>query len=139
MTARNADAPGVLYVLAALIGFCALPLSFAVLSHGYGMESARLDFLMDFLALLSDRREGSGAWLAGVLVFAAPQGVLGALFGYAWPQAGWRWGVWLTAAPLCLLAFVVPVAGFFLSAAALTTLPACAGAYAGARLHARVN
>src|SRR5688500_1710259 len=139
MTARNADVPVVLYLLAALISFCVLPLSFAVLSLGYGMERVGLDFLTDYLALLLDRQWGSGAWLAGALVFSVPQGVLGVLFGYAWPQAGWRWGVWLTAPPLCLLAFVVPVAGFFLSAAALTTLPACAGAYAGARLHARVN
>jgi hypothetical protein len=42
--------------------------------------------------------------------------------------------VWLTAPPLCLLTFFVPSVGFFLPAAALTTLPACAGAYAGARL-----
>ena len=126
MTSRTAHAPRLFYALATLVGFCGLPLSFAVVSLGLG--GARPDFLTLILG------EGRGAWLAGVAVFAAPQGLLGALFGYALPEAGWRWGVWLTALPLCLLTFFAPAAGFFLHAAALTVLPACAGAYAGARL-----
>jgi len=134
MTVRTADATRFLYVLAMLIGCCGLPLSFAVLSYGYGMERVSSDFLTDFLALLFNQREGSGAWLAGVLMFAVPQGFLGLLFGYAVPEVGWRWGVWLTAPPLCLLTFFVPAVGFFLSAVALTTLPSCVGAHAGARL-----
>ena len=134
MNARTSDATRLLYVLAVLVGFCGLPLSFAVLSSGYGSERLSSNFLTDFLALLFNRSEGSGAWLAGVFVFAVPQGFLGVLFGCAVPEVGWRWGVWLTAPPLCLITFFVPAVGFFLSAAALTTLPACVGAYAGARL-----
>jgi hypothetical protein len=133
MTSRTADVPAILYVLATLVGACGLPLSFAVLSYGYGAERVGSDFLNDFLTLLFGR-EGSGAWLAGVLVFAVPQGFLGLLFGAAVPEVGWRWGVWLTALPLCLLTFFVPAVGFFLSAVALSTLPSCVGAYAGARL-----
>ena len=134
MTARTADVPWLFYALALLVGFCGLPLLFGVLSQGYGMEHVPSDFLTDFVALLFNQREGSGAWLAGVFVFAVPQGFLGVLFGYILPEVGWRWGVWLTALPLCLLTFFVPAVGFFLPAVALTTLPACTGAYAGARL-----
>src|SRR5215204_3175488 len=118
MTARTADVPRLFYALALLVGFCGLPLSFAVLSCGYGVSRAASSFLAVMLG-----GEGSGAWLSGVAVFAVPQGFLGALFGYAWPQVGWRWGVWLTALPLCLLTFFVPAAGFFLPAVALNTLP----------------
>jgi hypothetical protein len=132
MTARTADVPRLFYALALLVGFCGLPLSFTVLSYGYGARGAWQVYLTLMLG-----GEGPGAWLAGVAVFAVPQGFLGALFGYAWPQVGWRWGVWLTALPLCLLTFFVPAVGFFLPAAALNTLPACAGAHAGARLHRR--
>ena len=134
MTTRTADVPWLFYALALLVGFCGLPLLFGVLSQGYGVERISSDFLTDFVARLLNQREGSGAWLAGVFVFVVPQAFLGVLFGYILPESGWRWGVWLTAPPLCLLTFFVPAVSFFLPAVALTTLPACAGAYAGARL-----
>ncbi|HEX8561127.1 MAG TPA: hypothetical protein VF668_23745 [Pyrinomonadaceae bacterium] len=135
MAARAANAPNapkLFYALAALVGCCGLPLSFAVLSGEHGAERAAAGFLTLLLG-----GDGAGAWLAGAAVFAAPQGLLGALFGYAMPEAGWRWGVWLTAPPLCLLTFFVSAPGFFLPALALSTLPACAGAHAGGRLRRR--
>ena len=47
----------------------------------------------------------------------------------------------MSAVPLCLLTFFAPALNLFLPALALTALPACAGACAGARLnlgHTRV-
>lgn len=130
MTTRTADAPRLFYALALLVGFCGLPLSFAVLSFGHGgVRGAATAFPAMILG-----GQSLGAWLVGVAAFGAPQWLLAALFGYAWPRVGWRWGVWLTALPLCVLTLFAPAVGFFLPAAALSALPAFAGAHAGARL-----
>ena len=69
------------------------------------------------------------------LTFAAAYALLGGGFGFLSPEGGWRWGVWLSMAPLMLLSFLVPSLSNFLQWTGLTLLPACAGAYAGSRLH----
>ena len=120
--------PRLFYVLAVLVGLCGLPLSFAVGSTMMGRSMPD-----DFLGLILG--EGPGALLAGVGIFAVPHGLLGAAFGYAWPAVSWRWGVWMSAVPLCLLTFFAPALNLFLPALALTALPAGAGACAGARLN----
>jgi hypothetical protein len=130
MPTTGADVPKLFYALALLAGLCGLPLSFAV-------GSSMMGRLMpdNFLGLILG--EGCDALLAGVALFAVPHALLGAAFGYAWPSVSWRWGVWMAALPLCLLSLFAPALEFFLSALALTALPACAGAYAAARLNLR--
>ena len=122
--------PRLFYVLAVLVGLCGLPLSFAV-------GSLMMGPLMpdDILGLILG--EGFSALPAGAAVFAIPHGLLGAAFGYAWPAVSWRWGVWMSALPLCLLSLFAPALNLFLPALALTALPACAGAYAAARVNLR--
>ena len=129
LSARSPGVPRLFYLLAVLVGFCGLPLAFAMTS----LMAGRV--LQDFLPLIVG--DGPGALLAGAALFAAPHALMGAVFGLAWPELGWRWGVWLTAVPLGLLSFVVPGAAYFLAAAGLTTLPACAGAHAAAWMQLR--
>ena len=66
--------------------------------------------------------------------FAVGHFVLGGAFGILWPWVAWRWGVWLCAAPACLISFCGRGVWFFLGWLALTMLPACAGAYTAAAL-----
>jgi hypothetical protein len=53
-----------------------------------------------------------GVYLGRINIFSAiaayllNYGVLGFLFGYKWPQGGWKWGLWLTALPGIFLALV---------------------------------
>lgn len=122
--------PRLFYALAVLVGLCGLPLSYVVGSFSMG-------WLMPdkFLGMILG--EGVGALLAGVVLFAVPHGLLGAAFGYAWPAVSWRWGVWMSALPLCVLTLFAPALNLFLPALAMTALPACAGAYSAARVNLR--
>jgi hypothetical protein len=82
-----------------------------------------------------------GSYRIRPLVVAAFVGlcfsIVGGAFGLLWPESKWRWGVWMGAAPICLVSFVAPDAGFFAGFVAATLAPSCACAYAAARLHLR--
>ena len=73
----------------------------------------------------------------GAVVFAAAHLVIGAVFGMLWPERTWRWGVWLCLVPVCLVSLTEREASVFFWVLALTLAPACAGAYAAARVHLR--
>ena len=74
---------------------------------------------------------------AGAVVFAAAHLVIGGLFGLLWPERTWRWGVWLCLVPVCLVSLTEKDVSVFFWVLALTLAPACAGAYAAARVHLR--
>ncbi len=124
MAMRNPEVPALSYAVAVLVGLFGLP--FMYMAASFAAEAS-----------------GSGPGdpgAAGVgLMIAASFGVfhliLGGAFGLLWPEAGWRWGVWLCGLPACAVSYVVPEAWFFVNWAAMTVLPACAGAQLAARLH----
>jgi hypothetical protein len=115
---RYRDVPRYAYPLAVVGGLCYTGVAFAAASY-----VAEFD------------RGMAGPSLLGLLTFAAAHLCVGGLFGLLWPERTWRWGVWLCAVPVCLLPwFDSDVWAFFLYLA-LTLAPACAGAYAAARVH----
>ena len=124
MAMRNPEVPALSYVVAVVVGLFGLPFMFT--AAGFAVESSGSGSL-DF----------AGATVG--LVIAASFGVfhliLGGAFGLLWPEAGWRWGVWLCGLPACAVSYTVPDAWFFANWAAMTVLPACAGAQLAARLH----
>ena len=70
-----------------------------------------------------------------MMCFSATYAVLGAVFGFLWPESKWRWGVWVSVVPVILFSFMGGGALRFLLFAGLTLFPACAGAYTAARFH----
>jgi hypothetical protein len=76
-----------------------------------------------------------GDWVPGTaLGFAICHSALGVLFGLLWPGGRWRWGVWLTATPLCFVSFLAPDPWVFLLWAAASLPTACAASSLTARL-----
>jgi len=74
--------------------------------------------------------------IVGFAAVAAIFAALGGVFGLVLPEKSWRWGVWLCALPACFLSITSePESHLFLGFLALAFVPACAGAYAAARLH----
>jgi hypothetical protein len=71
----------------------------------------------------------------GLTTVAAGHLVLGGVFGMMWPEKTWRWGVWLCLVPVGLVSLLEPDVSLFFRVVALTLAPACAGAYAAARVH----
>jgi hypothetical protein len=59
--------------------------------------------------------------------------VAGVIFGFAWPEKSWRWGVWVSLLPFVIISYISPFAVLLL--ACVVVLPACAGAYVAARVH----
>ncbi|HEX8501962.1 MAG TPA: hypothetical protein VF659_15370 [Pyrinomonadaceae bacterium] len=127
MGARTTPVPRVFYALALGVGLFGLPFVLALASHV--VTYALADYLRGLPPGSYD-----GEIIAGAVI-AAFHALLGGAFGAVWPEVGWRWGVWLTALPICLASFVAPDAATFLAWAALTLLPACGAAQAAARLH----
>jgi hypothetical protein len=88
---------------------------------------------MPFIYALSN--SASRSWVLTTACFAVLHAVPGAAFGLVWPDIKWRWGVWLCGVPAVVVSFFAPGAWFMAGWLAMTMLPACAGAYAAARLH----
>ncbi|HEX8721041.1 MAG TPA: hypothetical protein VF736_10455 [Pyrinomonadaceae bacterium] len=118
MALRNPEVPVISYVLAPLAGLFGLPFMFMAAVFLRGSSAHYGDF-------------GVGVSAA----FGLGHLVLGGAFGFLWPEAGWRWGVWLCAAPACIISYLEPDAWFFVWWLAMTALPACAGAQMAAWLH----
>ena len=119
MVTRNGDVPWFSYGFAVVAGLIVLPFTF---------------LLTSLLAELLDvGPEGFASVFPPALVVS--YAILGSAFGFVWPESTWRWGVWLSAAPVCFVSFFGLSAPFYVGWVALTLLPACAGAYAAARLH----
>jgi hypothetical protein len=92
------------------------------------------------LSVLADMPEAhcvEPLWMVVLASFAVGQFVIGGACALLWPRASWRWGVWLYAAPACIISFNGRGVWFFLVWLALTMLPACAGARTAAALHPR--
>jgi hypothetical protein len=94
---------------------------------------------------LSHSPELSDIVLSGLKVLIVVGGTyafLGALFGYLWPAGRWRWGGWVSAPLLLLLAWALLSLNIFalvLGAPvyALIVLLACAGAHLAANVSGR--
>ena len=125
--ARNADVPRYSHLIAVAAGLFGLPFIYALADFVAG------GLLGDFLAGFEDVSYTDV--LPYAVFFAAAYAVLGAVFGLAWPEKTWRWGVWLCALPLCLVSFIAGGAWGFLAWVAVTLLPACLGAYVAGRFH----
>lgn len=127
MAARSEDVPRYAY-----------PLAMAAGTIGLAFIAALADFLSRnllgfFPVKFVDGGGGDLTWDAAM--FAVSHAVLGALFGLVWPEKTWRWGVWLCALTTCLASLLSRSVWYFLLWEAVTLLPACAAAYAAARLH----
>ena len=121
MFARNPDVPLLSYLVAVVVGLFGLPFM--------GMAVGFVEELTD-----GGFHEWTLVVAAGFIVVHA---VLGAAFGLLWPEARWRWGMWLCGVPACLVSLTAPGVLFFMVWCALTLLPACAGAHVAATLHLR--
>ena len=106
---RYKDTPPYSYLLALAVGLFGLPIVY--LSTNYASHS----------------------WGMTMMCFAVLNALPGAAFGLVWPDIRWRWGVWLSAAPLCVLSFLQPGAAFYAGWALVSLLPSCACARAVAR------
>ncbi len=120
MQARDSDVPRFAYLVAVAAGLFLCLFSFF------------------FLRPILERLSWAAALDPNFATFLSPvvcYGAAGALFGFLLPDAGWRWGVWLCAAPACLASFGAPGPPEFMVFLLLTLAPACACAYGAARLH----
>ena len=115
MNAPSADVPRYAYALAVAAGLLVAPYMywFAQLLGGAGGVD-------DYVEL----------WALFWATFAVAYGTLGVAFGLIWPGRFWRWGVWLSAAPLCVVSFLEPGAAFFTGWVLMSVLPSCACAQA---------
>lgn len=127
MAARSEDVPGYTYPLAVAAGTFGLAFIYAL------ADFLSRNLLGHHLVNFAEGAEDSLTWTAAV--FAVSHAVLGALFGLLWPEKTWRWGVWLCVLTTCLASLLSESVWYFLLWEAATLLPACAGAYAAARLH----
>jgi hypothetical protein len=116
MSARRKKTPGYVYALAVCVGALCVPL---------------IILLASFIA----RPKQGGSLLAFAALAAVGHSALGALFGLAWPERTWRWGVWLCAGPALFVCFQTAAAWYFLGFVAVTLLPACLGAHAAGQAH----
>lgn len=106
------------YVLAVLAGVVAMPAAW---------------ILGNFLVTVFETgRRASWLFVLPASTFAV-FAVAGVIFGFAWPEKTWRWGVWVSLLPFIMISFISPVAVLLL--ACVVVLPACAGAYVAARIH----
>ncbi len=94
--------------------------------------------------LVSSIVAGFVAGLLGIpLMFSACITLLalGALFGSTWSNVGWKWGLWLVAAPNLIWFLITAYIGensffkfhLFFIATLLPLVSSCAGAYVGAK------
>jgi len=118
MHAHGKDVPLFPYLLAVAVGF--LPTCLALL----------------FCISLSGQSGlgPGGVGFRGLTACAVAHALTGGGFGFAWPEKGWRWGVWLCLVPVCVISFLGWEASMLLWVVALTLAPACAGAYVAARV-----
>jgi hypothetical protein len=122
MSSRSAAVPRSYYLLAAAVGLFGVP--FVYILGGPLSEEV-------------SGEEWAGIRMVIMAVLAFCYALLGAAFGLMWPAVNWRWGVWLCAAPACLLSFYFPDVWFFLGWLVLTVLPAGSAAYVASRLGSR--
>ncbi len=120
MNRQNQDVPRLSYALALIAG-----LSFTVLLFN----------LIGFLGALMDEGPYEFSPVAPAVAFALAYSLVGGGFGLVWPEPTWRWGVWLSAAPVCVISVLGPNAVSFAGFVALTLVPSSACAYLAARLH----
>jgi hypothetical protein len=73
--------------------------------------------------------------LVAPFALATCYGLAGGAFGLFWPEKTWRWGVWLSAAPVCLVSLLGASAFVFFTLSASALVPACLCSYASARIH----
>ena len=120
MRAHGERPPSLYYLLAILAGMVAMPCAWA---------------LGNFLVTLFEvGRRATWLFVIPASTFAV-FAVAGGIFGLAWPEKSWRWGVWVSIPPFLLVSFVSPYAVLLL--AFVVVLPACAGAYVAARVHTK--
>ena len=119
MAARDRDVPRYAYLLAVVGGLCYTAVAVAAAS---------------FVAQTFDRGD-PGPSLLALLTFAGAHLLIGGVFGLVWPERTWRWGVWLCLVPVCFGSLFESDVWMFFLLLALTLAPACAGAYAAARVH----
>jgi hypothetical protein len=112
--------PPLYYLLAILAGMVAMPSAWAI---------------GNFLVILFEAgRRASWLFVIPASTFAV-FALAGGIFGLAWPEKTWRWGVWVSLLPFVIISFISPFAVLLL--ACVVVLPACAGAYVAARVHLR--
>lgn len=95
-------------------------------------------FALLFCLSLSEMFDGaprSGMGFIGKTVLAIAHALIGGVFGFVWPEKGWRWGVWLCVVPVCFVSFFGREASVFFRVVALMLVPACVAAYVMARVH----
>lgn len=91
-------------------------------------------FFLVFNAVFAD----GGSILERLLSFGlvvAAYGILGLVFGFVWPRASWRWGIWISIPALIILGWYSSreterLLLHFLYLVA-TVAPACLAAFAG--------
>ena len=130
MSARDEDVPRYAYALAVVAGFGGLSFIFAA---SYFLAGDLLGYLVDGSPDGSDGDYGHVSEAAAIFIIA--HALLGAIFGFLWPEKTWRWGVWLCALPALFAALLAPSASAFLIWVAVTLAPACIGAYAAGKAH----
>lgn len=117
MKSRSAAAPAYAYALAVVAGLLLAPYMYALAQLLGGVS-----------------RDGYATmWAFFWAAFAVAYATLGAAFGLLWPGRTWRWGVWLSAAPLCAASFFSPGAAFYAGLILASLLPSAACAYAAGR------
>ena len=129
MAARSEDVPRYAYPLAMAAGTVGLAFVFAL------VDFLSRNLLGQYLDKFVDGGGYGLTWTA--LMFAVSHAALGALFGLVWPEKTWRWGVWLCVLTTLLASLLSESVWYFLLCEAVTLAPACAAAYAAARLHLR--
>ena len=118
MRASGKRPPSFYYLFAVLAGVFAMPIAWV---------------LGNFLVNVFEAgRRATWLFVMPASTFAV-FAVAGCIFGFAWPEKTWRWGVWVSLLPFIMISFISPFAVLLL--ACVVVLPACAGAYVAARVH----
>ena len=118
MAARSTNAPDSAYALAVGLGLLVAPYMYA---------------LAGLLEKIKEPDAHVMVWPLFWVAFAAIHAALGTVFGLLWPAQTWRWGVWLSAAPLCLVSFLSPGVAFYAGWVLVSLPPSCACACAAGR------
>jgi hypothetical protein len=114
-TARSAATPTYAYALAVVAGLVLTPSMY---------------WLGEMLGAVREPDASIMMWPLFWGAFAVAHAALGVVFGLVWPERTWRWGVWLSAAPLCLVSFFSPGAAFYAGWVMVSLFPSSSCAYA---------